>query len=431
MMNEGLLTTVWRSTVHLTLATFLLILLFIIFLSAFFSCSEISIMSLNRYRLRYLVKKNNKQAIRVSKMLERPDKLLGFVLIGNTLANILASTIATLVGQHLYGHLGVAIATTLLTLIILVFAEITPKTLAALYPQRIAFAVSLPLKILQTLFAPLVQSVSWITKMILSLFNIRIDAVQEDILSGEELRSVVHEAAGLLPVEHKNMLLSLLDLEQATVEDIMIPKAEIIGLDLEQTPHELLEELETIPYNRLPLYRHSIDNLVGIVHVRQLLNLAIEERLDTENLLKIAEAAYFIPEETPLNVQILNFRKMKKQSCFVVDEYGDLQGLVTLEDILEEAVGEFISDISEMSKEISQQQDGSVIVDATITLRHLKRLLNWQLPMIGPRTLSGLIIEHLGYIPSPDSCLKIENFQIEILRVSDNMVKAVRMLKVR
>jgi Mg2+/Co2+ transporter CorB len=416
--------------VQLPLSTLFIILLFLILLSGFFSGSEIGMMSLNRYRLRHLVKMKNKKAIRVNQMLSRPDKLLSIVLIGNTLANIIASTVATLIGQRLYGDAGVALATTLLSLIVLVFSEMAPKTIAALHPQKVAFAASFPLKLLQDILAPFVYVITWITNLILRLFGISIHKVQKEILSGDELRTVVHEAGGFLPVEHKSMLISLLDLEQATVEDIMVPKADIVGLDLEQPWHELLDQLETAQHTRLPLYRDSIDNLVGMVHVRSVLNLALEERLNMENLLKITDAPYFIPEATPLNVQILNFRKMKKRSCFVVDEYGDLLGLVTMEDILEEVVGEFTTDIADLSKDILQQEDGSVIVDASITLRHLKRLLNWQLPMIGPRTLSGLIIEHLGYIPPSDCCLQIENFQIEILMVSDNMIKTVRMLKV-
>jgi Mg2+/Co2+ transporter CorB len=416
--------------VQFSLVTLLIILVLLIILSGFFSGSEIGMMSLNRYRLRHLVKKNNKQAIRVNQMLARPDKLLSVVLIGNTLANIVASTVATLIGQRLYGDAGVAIATLLLTLVVLVISEMTPKTLAALYPQQVAFAASLPLKWMQNIMAPLVQVISWITNGILRLFGISMDKVQKEALSGEELRSVVHEAGGLLPVEHKSMVISLLDLEQATVEDIMVPKADIIGLDLEQPWHELLDQLETAQHTRLPLYRDTIDNLVGMVHVRNVLNLALDERLNMENLLKSAAPPYFIPEATPLNVQILNFRKMKRRSCFVVDEYGDLLGLATMEDILEEVVGEFTTDIADLSKDISQQEDGSVIVDASITLRHLKRLLNWQLPLIGPRTLSGLIIEHLGYIPPPDCCLQIENFRFEILKVGDNTIKTVRMVKV-
>jgi len=416
--------------VQLHLTSLLLILIFLIVLSAFFSGSEIGMMSINRYKLKHLVKQNNKQAIRVNQMLARPDKLLSVVLIGNTLANIVASTIATLLGQHFYGDLGVAISTVILTVLVLVFAEMTPKTFAAIYPQQVAFACSLPLKIMQSVFAPLVYIISFTSNAILRLFGISIDRIQKEALTGEELRSVVHEAGGLLPVEHKSMLISLLDLEQATVEDIMIPKSEIVGIDLDQPWQQMLEQLETAQHTRLPIYRGSIDNIEGMIHVRNVLNLALEENLNMENFLKIADAPYFIPEATPLNIQILNFRKMKRRSCFVVDEYGDILGLATMEDILEEIVGEFTTDIAALSRDITHEDEGTVILDAGLTLRHLNRMMSWNLPLIGPRTLSGLIIEYLGYIPPADSCLMIDNYRIEILRVSDNTIKSVRVLKV-
>ena len=415
---------------QLSISTLLYILLALIVFSAFFSGAEIGMMSLNRYRLRHLVKKHDKQAIRVNRLLAHPDRLLSVVLIGNTLANIVASTVATLIGQRLYGDAGVALATALLSLVVLVFSEMTPKTLAAMRPQQVAFACSLPLMILQLIFAPLVYLISGIATGILRLFGVSFEAVQKDSLTGEELRSVVHEAGALLPIEHKSMLISLLDLERAHVEDIMVPKADIVGINLEQPWHELLVQLEMAQHTRLPLYRDKIDNLVGMIHLRKVLNLALEERLDMDGLLKIAVAPYYIPEGTSLNVQILNFQKMKRRSCFVVDEYGDLQGLVTMEDILEEVVGEFTTDIAALSKDIAPQDDGSVIVDASITLRNLNRMLNWQLPSIGPRTVSGLIIEYLGYIPPAECCLMIENYQIEVLKVSENMIKSARMIKV-
>lgn len=414
---------------QISLVTLGIILLVLIFASAFFSGSEIGMMSLNRYRLRHLVKEKNKQAIRVNQLLSRPDRLLSVILIGNTLANIVASMVATLIGQRLYGDAGVAGTAIILTLVILVISEMTPKTLAALYPQQVAFACSLPLLILQKIFAPLVKLTSLAANGILRLFGITIDLMHKEALSNEELRSIVHEAGGLLPTEHKSMLISLLDLEQARVEDIMVPKSDIVGIDLEQPWHELLEQLETSQHTRLPLYRGSIDNLVGLVHLRKILNLILEEQLDMTALLAIAEPPYFIPEATPLNVQILNFQKMKRRSCFVVDEYGNLQGLVTMEDILEEVVGEFTTDIAALSKDITHQDDGSVIVDASITLRNINRILSWNLPSLGPRTLSGLIIEYLGYIPPSDCCLRIEQYQIEILKVSENTIKSVRIVK--
>ncbi|MGC1182303.1 HlyC/CorC family transporter [Legionella sp.] len=414
----------------LHLSTLFILLFFLIILAAFFAGAEIGMMSINRYKLKHLVKKNNKQAIRVNQILSRPDLLLSIVLIGNTLANIVASTIATLIGQRLYGDAGVAIATVLLTLIILVFSEMIPKTYAAIYPQQVAFASSLPLKMLQKLFAPLVWISSFISNSVLRVFHISIDRVQKEALTGEELRSLVHETAGLLPIEHKGMLISLLDLETATVEDIMIPKAEIVGIDLEQPWLQLLEQLETAQHTRLPLYRSTIDNLVGMIHVRDVLNLALENKLNMNNLLSAGDAPYYIPEATPLNIQILNFRKMKKRSSFVVDEYGNILGLVTMEDILEEIVGEFTTDIAALSRDIIPQSDNSVIVDAGLTLRHLNRLMGWQLPLIGPKTLSGLIVEYLGYIPPAESCLIIDNYRIEILKISDNTIKSVKIFKV-
>ena len=414
---------------HLSMSILLLLVFFLIVLAAFFSASEIGMMSLNRYRLRFLVKKNHKQAIRVNQLLAHPDRLLSVVLIGNTLANIIASMAATLIGQHFYGDIGVLIATALLTIIILVFSEMTPKTLAALYPQQVAFACSLPLKVLQMVFSPLVRLISGVANSLLRMCGISIDSVQREALTAEELRSVVHEAGGLLPIEHKSMLISLLDLEQARVEDIMVPKGEIVGIDLDQPWSKLVEQFETTQHTRLPLYRTSIDNLVGMIHLRNVLNLVLEQAFNMESLLNIAEAPYFIPEATPLNVQILNFQKMKRRSCFVVNEYGDLQGLVTMEDILEEVVGEFTTDIAALSKDITPQDNGSFIVDASITLRNLNRLLNWHLPLLGPRTLSGLIIEYLGYIPPADCCLEIKSYQIEVLKVSENIIKSVRIIK--
>lgn len=411
------------------LSTLSVVLVVLVCVSAFFSASEIGMMSLNRYRLRHLVKKNNKQACRVNQLLAHPDKLLSVVLIGNTLANIVASTVGTLIGQRWNGDAGVAIATALLTLVILIVAEMVPKTLAALYPQRVAFATALPLMILQYILSPLVYLVSRVATGILRLFGVSIERVQKEALTGEELRSVVHEAGGLLPIEHTSMLISLLDLESARVEDIMVPKADVVGIDLDLPWSKLLEQLETAQHTRLPLYRGSMDQLVGMIHLRDVLNLMLSAELDLQGLINIADKPYFIPEATPLNVQILNFQKMKRRSCFVVDEYGDLQGLVTMEDILEEVVGDFTTDIAALSKDITFQIDGAVMVDASITLRNLNRALGWQLRSLGPRTLSGLIIEHLGYIPPADSCLIIEHYDIEILKVADNMIKSVRMIK--
>lgn len=412
-----------------SLGLLFLVVLLLVFLSAFFSSAEIGVMSINRYRLRHLVKKKHKNAIRINKMLSQPDRLLSVILIGNTVCNIVASMAATLIGHNLYGEKGVLIATILLTIAVLVISEMTPKTFAALYPQKVAFTSALPLYLLQKLFSPIVNFISLIANKILLIFGVDINKVNKDTLSGDELRSVVHEAGILLPVEHKGMLLSLLDLEQATVEDIMIPKSDIIGVDLEQPWPKILEQLETIQHTRVPLYRDSIDNLVGIVHLRKVLNMVLDDELTMDGLLSIIEPPYFVPEATPLNVQIINFQNMKRRSCFVVNEYGDLQGLATMEDILEEIVGEFTTDISDLSKDITRLDEQKYIIDGGITVRNLNRILGWQLPLLGPKTLSGIIIEYLGYIPPADCCLQIDGYQIEVLKVADNTIKSALIAK--
>ncbi len=415
----------------MSLVILFVVMVLLIGVSAFFSASEISMMSLNRYRLRHLVKKNHKQAQRVNQLLLQPDKLLSVVLIGNTLANILASMLATLIGQQLYGEMGIVLFTLLLTLIILIFSEMLPKTLAAINPQRIAFACVGPLISVKFLLSPLIYLVTSVTKAILRVFGVSLSRGPKESLSRDELRSVMNEAGGLLPLEHKSMLISLLDLESICVDDIMVPKAEITGLDIELPWPKLLEQLETAQHTRLPLFKGSLEHLVGIVHVRNVLNVILSEQLDLTALLDLADSPYYVPEGTPLNAQILNFQKMKRRSCIVVDEYGDLQGLVTMEDILEEIVGDFTTDIAALSKDVVLQPDGAMILDASITLRQLQRELGWQLPALGPRTLSGLIIEYLGYIPPADCCLVMAEYRIEILKVGDNMIKSVNMLKVK
>ena len=409
----------------LSLTLLFLLIFVLVFLAAFFSSAEIGVMSINRYRLRHLVRKQHKAAMRINKMLSKPERMLSVILIGNTVCNIFASMAATLIGHNLYGEKGVFIATVLLTIIILVISEMTPKTFAALYPQKVAFLSALPLDFLQKIFSPFVTFVSAIANKILKILGVDINKVHKDTLSGDELRSVVHEAGIMLPVEHKGMLLSLLDLEQATVEDIMIPKAEIIGVDLDQPWSKILEQLETIQHTRVPLYRTSIDDLVGIVHLRKVLNMILYDELTMDGLMSIIEPPYFVPEATSLSLQIINFQNMKRRSCFVVNEYGDLQGLVTMEDILEEIVGEFTTDIANLSQDITNVGDQKYIVDCGITVRNLNRMLKWQIPLLGPKTLSGVIIEYLGYIPPADCCLQIENYRIEILKVADNMIKSV------
>jgi Mg2+/Co2+ transporter CorB len=397
-------------------------------MSAYFSGSETAMMSLNRYRLRHLAANGHKGAIRALKMLDRPDRLIGLILIGNNLVNILASAIATIIGMRLFGDMGVAIATGVLTLVILVFAEVTPKTFAALHPERIAFPSSILLGWLLILLSPLVKAINLITTIFLRLMGIK-TVKTNDALSQEELRTVVHEAGALIPQRHQEMLLSILDLEKVTVEDIMISRSDIYAINVNDDFKLINKQVVQSPHTRVLVYRDNIDDAVGFIHLRDALRLQSKEQFSKSSLLRAVKELYFIPEGTPLNVQLTNFQQNKERIGLVVDEYGDIQGLVTLEDILEEIVGDFTTSmLSTASEDINIQQDGSFIIDATINIRDLNKEMKWNLPIDGPKTLNGLIIEFLEEIPEANTSLRIVDYQIDVIDVADNMIKTVRVL---
>ncbi|MGI2854369.1 HlyC/CorC family transporter [Shewanella algae] len=406
----------------------LIILLLLILISAYFSGSETAMMTLNRYRLRHLANNGHKGAKRAIKLLERPDKLIGLILIGNNLVNILASSIATILGIRLWGDLGLAIATGVLTLVVLVFAEVTPKTVAALHPERIAFPSSLVLKWLLWLFLPLVKIVNIITSFILRLMSIR-SIRADDALSQEELRTVVHEAGALIPRRHQEMLLSILDLEKVTVEDIMVPRSELYAININDDFKSINKQVIQSPHTRVLLYRDNIDDAVGFVHLRDALRLQSKEQFSKSSLLRAVKELYFIPEGTPLNVQLANFQHNKERIGLVVDEYGDIQGLVTLEDILEEIVGDFTTSmVTTPSEDITPQQDGSFLIDATINIRDLNKEMEWDFPTDGPKTLNGLILEYLEEIPQANTSLRLAGYPMEVVEVADNMIKTVRIM---
>ncbi|QYJ76247.1 MULTISPECIES: HlyC/CorC family transporter [Shewanella] len=408
--------------------TLLLSLLVLILISAYFSGSETAMMSLNRYRLRHLASSGHKGAKRASKLLDRPDRLIGLILIGNNLVNILASAIATIIGMRIWGDVGVAIATGLLTVVVLVFAEVTPKTVAALHPERIAYPSSLLLKWLLVILQPLVKVMNIITSGILRLIGVR-NVATNDALSQEELRTVVHEAGALIPQRHQDMLLSILDLEKVTVEDIMIPRAEIYAINVNDDFKQINRQVVTSPHTRVLVYRDTIDDAVGFIHLRDALRLQSKEEFSKATLLRAVKELYFIPEGTPLNVQLANFQHNKERIGLVVDEYGDIQGLVTLEDILEEIVGDFTTSmVPTASEEIHPQEDGSLLIDASINIRELNKEMKWELPTDGPKTLNGLILEYLEDIPSPNTSLRLEGYPIEVMEVAENMVKTVRVM---
>ncbi|ALG68657.1 HlyC/CorC family transporter [Beggiatoa leptomitoformis] len=403
------------------------ILVFLILCSAFFSASETSMMAINRYRLRHLVAKNNKGAQRVQTLLDRPDRLIGVILLGNNFVNTFASSIATVIAIELVGDAGIPIAATILTIVILIFGEVTPKTLAAGYPEHIAFPFSIIIKPLLTLLYPLVWATNMIGNGMLAFFGFPTTDKDGHRLSREELRTVVHEAEGIIPKRHQQMLLSILDLEKATVEDIMIPRHEIVGIDLDDPIDVLTEQLTIVQHTHLPLYRESIDNVFGVVHIRNVVRLFKNKELTKENLEKIARDVYFIPDGTPLNTQLLNFQHHHQQVGLVVNEYGDIQGLVTIDDILEEIVGEFNTNPSDaLSPSIHPQEDGSYLVDGSTNIRELNRAMQWHLPTTGAKTLNGLILDYLEIFPEAGTSLRLEGHAIEIVQVANNVIKTVR-----
>ncbi len=398
----------------------------LILLSGFFSSSETALMSLNRYRLRHLADSGNRGARRASRLLERPDRLIGIILLGNNFVNILASAIATVIALRLLGEAGIAVATGLLTLTILIFAEVAPKTMAALHPERVAFPATLVLKPLLRLLYPFVWAVNLVSNALLRLFGVSAERISGHHLSTDELRSVVNEAGGLIPQKHQEMLLSILDLEKVTVEDIMIPRNDIQGINIEDDWESLVKQLATAQHSRLPVWRGDIDNIIGILQLRKALRLFTHGEACKEELVRVMREPYFIPEGTPLNTQLLNFQRNKRRLGLVVDEYGDILGLATLEDILEEIVGEFTTEPLTAIKEIQPQEDGTWLVDGSVAIRDLNRALDLQLPTDGPKTLNGLVLEQLETIPDAGTSVLIHGYPVEIVQAASHAVKVAR-----
>ncbi|RDV25210.1 DUF21 domain-containing protein [Alteromonas aestuariivivens] len=409
--------------------TLFIVLFVLILLSAYFSSSETGMMSINRYRLKHLQNEGNRAANRVQKLLDRPDRLIGLILIGNNLVNIAASSIATIIGMRLYGDVGIAIATFSLTMVVLVFAEVTPKTLAALYPEKIAFPSSFILLPLLTVLYPFVYFVNGITNGILALLRINPIGSGDDALSREELRTVVYEAGSMIPKKHQDMLVSILDLENVTAEDIMVPRADIVAIDINDEWKVIQKQLTLAQHTRVLLYRDSIDDAVGFVHLRDALRLLAKDQFTKSSLLRAVREIYFTPESTPLHTLMYRFQIEKERIALVVDEYGDIQGLVTLEDILEEIIGDFTTSmVPDHSKEVHIQQDGSVLVDGSANIRDLNKEMDWKLPIEGPKTLNGLILEYLEEIPEHKVSVRLAGYPIEIVDISENMIKTVRIL---
>jgi len=401
----------------------------LILLSGFFSGSETGMLSLNRYRLKHLSKNGNKHAIRAQKLLDRPDRLLGMILIGNNLVNILASSIATIIAIRLMGDTGIVVATIVLTLVVLIFAEITPKTIAALYPEKFAFPASRILVVLLKLFSPIVWSINLVTDALLKILGINANQSRDDHLSSEELRTIVDDAGDLIPESHQRMLLNILDLESATVEDVMVPRGEIYAIDLDEDEANLLEQFRACEYTRVPIYQGEIDNIIGILHMRNLGRALSENTLSKDLIRSIIREPVFTPEGTGLHKQLLDFQKETRRMSIVVDEYGAVMGLVALEDILEEIVGEFTSNLDDEYDFFARLDDGSFMVPGSASVREINRFTKFKLPTDGPKTLNGIVLEQLESFPDANVTVEVNGYMIEILHIEDSIIENARVYK--
>jgi Mg2+/Co2+ transporter CorB len=406
------------------LGTLYTILFVLILLSGFFSSSETGLMALNRYRLRHLANSGSRGARIAQHLLRKPDRLIGLILLGNNLVNILAASIATVIGIRLLGDGGIWVASLIMTVIILIFAEVAPKTVAALNPEKVAFPASYVLIVLLRLFYPVVWLVNGLANLILKPFGVKTDAEALERLNLEELRTLVQEG-GQISNDHQRMLVNILDLEQGSVDDVMIPRQDIVGIDLNEPWEHVLTQLTQTVYTRLPVYRESIDNVEGFLHIRAVIAKLTLGRLDEEELKRSLRTPYFIPEGTPLTRQLLEFQARERRMALVVDEYGDIQGMVTLDDILEEIVGAYTAEGRERSRLIRRLEDGNFLVDGTASVRMLNRQMGWELPEDEATTLNGLILEQLEEIPDGKASVHIGDHILTIVQMKDKLIERV------
>ncbi len=401
------------------------LLFVLLLLSAFFSGSETALMSLNRYQLRHKAQEGHRGASLAEQMLQRPDRLIGLILLGNNLVNFSAASLVAIIAFKIGGQPAVAIGTLLLTLIVLIFSEAAPKTLAAMHPERLAFPAALIYYPLLKVTYPIVWLTNVASNGVLYLCGVRSKNNELQPLTREELRTVVYEAGARISSRYQQMLLSILDLEKVTIDDVMVPHNEIVGIDLDDDEDEIVRIISESQHTRLPVYRDDIDNMIGILHLRRLANLAHKE-FDKDQLQALLSEPYYVPEGTPLSKQLVQFQRRRERIAMVVDEYGDIQGVVTLEDILEEIVGEFTTDPADDEIDVVKDGADTYIVDATANIRELNRSQDWDFSTDGPKTLNGLIVENLETIPAPATCLKIDGYPIEIVETDENRVRTVR-----
>jgi len=409
------------------------ILVVLIALSAFFSSTETALMSINRYRLRHRAREGSAGARAAEQLLKQPDRLIGMILVCNNFVNSAAAAIVTVISLSVGGEASAAIGVGIFTVVLIIFGEVAPKTFGALYPERLALPAALVYQVLLRILYPIVWATNLLANGVLRLLGISREKASTTSLSREELRTVVAEASTVIPHRHQRMLMSILDLERINVEDIMVPRNEIAGLDVSDDWDDILAQLRDSRHTRLPVYEGSVDELVGILHMKQVARLLARGELDREQLVTLVRARepYYVPEGTSLNTQLLNFQRQRRRMAFVVDEYGDVQGLVTLEDLLEEIVGEFTTDTSSMHKDVHRERGGTFIVNASASVRTLNRKMGWSLPTSGPRTLNGLILEYLETIPEPGTSLRVNDYAIDVLQTGDNAVKTVRLRPIK
>ncbi len=403
-------------------------LIFLILLSAFFSAAEISLVTLNRYRLRHQAESGHRGARLAAKLLERPDRLIGVILLGSSSATALFSALTTVVFIRVFGQdeTTIAIATVVITLVVLILIDLAPKTLGALHPERIAFPSAFVLRPLLKLSYPVVWFINLVANGLLRLVGVRVHARTTEKLSAEEFKTLVLEAGVLMPETHQDMLLAILELEKLSVDDVMVPRGKIEGIDLDTDWNEIAAQLGTSRYTRLPVYRGNLDNIAGLVHLRKVMHLMHSGDFNRDTFLTLVVEPYFIPQGTPLGTALLNFRANKRRIALIVNEYGDILGLVTLEEILEEIVGDFTSPGTAFAEQIQPQADGSFLVQGNVTLRDLNRRLDWELPITGPKTLNGLITEYLEDLPEAGTSLMLSGYQVDVMRTRGTSVQLAR-----
>jgi Mg2+/Co2+ transporter CorB len=405
------------------------VLVVCIALSAFFSSTETALMAVNRYRLRHRARGGSVGARAAEKLLETPDRLIGLILLCNNFVNSAAAAIVTMISLDLGGEAYAAVGVGAFTVVLIIFGEVAPKTFGALYPERLALPAALVYQVLLKLLYPIVWAVNLVANAVLRAGGISREKVNSTSLSQDELRTVLAEAATVIPHRHQRMLMSILDLEHVNVEDIMVPRNEIVGIDASDEWDDILDQLRDIRHTRIPVYDGTLEHLVGILHMKKVARMLARGEFAREQLVALARTRepYYVPEGTSLNRQLLNFQRQRRRVAFIVDEYGDIQGLVTIEDLLEEIVGEFTTDTSALHKDVHKERGGTFVVNASASVRTLNRKMGWTLPTTGPRTLNGLIIEYLETIPDAGTSLRIDNYSIDVLQMGDNAVKTVRL----